>query len=471
MRKVGQIRIPEYQNFEKVRTNKNGGGLLTSVIDDLNPVLISTAKDDIEIITVEADLGTEKIRIINGYGPQEDDDPQQVLGFWQEFEAQILQAKDENCHIMIQMDANAKVGSQIIRQDPHNMSHNGKLLFDIIERQNLIIANALDICEGTITRERVFENKTERSVIDFLIICENLKKYLLEMWIDEKKVHALARYVKTKNKTRIITSDHNTMFSKFSLTFNKKPRTIRKEYFQFKCEEGKKKFFQETSSNLKLSACFKETTNFEQNANKFFKTLNGIFHKCFKKVRVRNGNDKDLGDAKVQAKLNLKSQLVKFIRKNDCKIAELIAKEKLKAIEEAIAEDQAEKNAKIVKEHIKSIETLEGNFSQLGLWKLKKRLCPTTSDPPMAKYDSKGNLITAPETLKKLYLETYRKRLSHRTMKEDYLDILYLKTELWESRLENLKKIKTPPWNMTNLEKVLKGLKNNKSMDPHGMIN
>ena len=89
----------------------------------------------------------------------------------------------------------------------------------------------------------------------------------------------------------------------------------------------------------------------------------------------------------------------------------------------------------------------------------------------MAKHDSEGNLITAPETLKKLYLETYKKRLSHRTMKEDYLDIFFLKTELWESRLENIKKIKTPPWNKTDLDKVLKGLKNNKSMDPHGMIN
>ena len=267
MRKVGQIRIPGYQNFEKIRTGKTGGGLLTSVIEDLNPVLISTAKDDIEIITVEADLGTEKVRIINGYGPQEDDDPQLVLGFWQEFEAQILQAKDDNCHILIQMDANAKVGSQIIKGDPHNMSHNGKLLFDIIERQNLTIANTLDICDGTITRERVFENKSERSVIDFLIICENLKKYLLEMWIDENRVHILARYVKTKTKTRIITSDHNTMYGKFSLTYNKKPRNIRKEYFQFRCEEGKKKFFQETSSNLKLSSCFRETDNFEQNAN------------------------------------------------------------------------------------------------------------------------------------------------------------------------------------------------------------
>ena len=70
MRTIGQIRIPGYQNFEKIRSNKAGGGLLTSVLEDINPVLISTAKDDLEILTVEADLGPEKVRIINGYGPQ-----------------------------------------------------------------------------------------------------------------------------------------------------------------------------------------------------------------------------------------------------------------------------------------------------------------------------------------------------------------------------------------------------------------
>ena len=49
LRKPGQIRIPGYQNFERVRSGTLGGGLLTSILEDLNPVLISTAKDDIEI--------------------------------------------------------------------------------------------------------------------------------------------------------------------------------------------------------------------------------------------------------------------------------------------------------------------------------------------------------------------------------------------------------------------------------------
>ena len=117
------------------------------------------------------------------------------------------------------------------------------------------------------------------------------------------------------------------------------------------------------------------------------------------------------------------------------------------------------------------METLDGNFSQLGLWKIKQKLCPLISDPPMAKYDNRGNLITTAEALKNLYLETYRNRLKHRKMEEKYMDIYFLKTELWQMRLQSLRKIKTQPWNMSELEAVLKSLKNNKSMDPNGMVN
>ena len=56
-------------------------------------------------------------------------------------------------------------------------------------------------------------------------------------------------------------------------------------------------------------------------------------------------------------------------------------------------------------------------------------------------------------------------------MKPELLDLYWLKTELWLSRLEYLKEKRTAPWNMNDLEVVLKGLKNNKCIDPVGMIN
>ena len=160
-----------------------------------------------------------------------------------------------------------------------------------------------------------------------------------------------------------------------------------------------------------------------------------------------------------------------FLKDNKCKIAREKVETKIKEIEDTIATEQSEKNAETVREYVENIETLEGNFSQGGLWKLKRKLCPTASDPPMAKYDDKGNLITSHAALKDLYLNTYKNRLRHREMKNEYLDIFFLKSELWKSRIENMRKIKTPPWDMKQLEVVLNSLKKNKSMDPNGMIN
>ena len=471
LRKPGQIRIPGYQNFERVRTGTKGGGLLTSILEDLNPVLISTGKDDIEIITVEVNLGTEKLRIVNAYGPQEDDDTQQILGFWNQIEEEVIQAKDDGCYILIQMDANAKVGNEVIKGDPHKISNNGKIMHDIVTRQNLQIANSLDMCKGIITRQRVLENKTEQSVIDFIIICEKLSKHLTEVWIDEDKVHALLRSIKTKNGARTITSDHNTMYSKFSITFSQKPRNIRKEYFQFKCEEGKKMFYNETSNTAKLTSCFEKKETVVKSANRFYKSLNGIFQKCFKKCRIRSGNIKQIGTSTIQAKMTVKKHLLMFLKNNTCRRAGKIAKKKIEELEDALAKETSEINANIVKDHTSKIATPEGKFSQLGWWKLKQKLYPTQADPPMAKRDTNGNLVTAPGSLKNLYLETYRKRLSHRTMKKEYLDVYHLKTELWRERYRNVMMLKSSPWKMEDLNSALKSLKNNKSMDPNGMIN
>ena len=137
--KIRNLNLPGYQNFERLRNGKSGGGILTCIIEDLDPVLIHVANDDIELMTVEVKVGTEKIRVINGYGPQESEDSIAIINYWQEFESEVIKANDLNINVIIQMDANAKLGSDIIKGCPHKMSNNGKLLYDIIERQDLIV--------------------------------------------------------------------------------------------------------------------------------------------------------------------------------------------------------------------------------------------------------------------------------------------------------------------------------------------
>ena len=467
-KKIGTTKLPGYQTFEKVRTNKGGGGLLTAVKEDLNPVLVSQGDEEIEIIVVEADLGKKKIRIVNGYGPQEDDDVQDIFNFWQEFENKVIQAVEDQCLILIELDANAKLGNEVIKNDPHKISNNGKLLMDIITRQNLVIANSLDICKGTITRERIFDNKTERSVIDYILICQELAKDILEVTIDEERVHVLSRIAKKK----IVMSDHNILYSKFNISYTRKPRQIRKEFFNFKCEAGKKHFLEETSKTEKLSTCFETNKTFEEKADNFFKTLTGIFHKCFQKVRIRSGNNKIFGDQSLQDKIKLKKLLKIFLLNNiECNSARTLAQEKLNDIEESLEEETATVNANTVKEHIESMETVDGNFSNLGFWKLKRKLIPFFEEPVMAKKDKYGNIITAPEALKKLYVETYTERLRNRDMSPELMNIYFLKKELWECRNEEMKYKKTDAWNHKDLDVVIRSLKNNISRDPNGMVN
>ena len=63
------------------------------------------------------------------------------------------------------------------------------------------------------------------------------------------------------------------------------------------------------------------------------------------------------------------------------------------------------RNVRIVEDHVKNLENLEGNYYQLGMWRLKNKLISKELDPPMGKLDESGNLITAPNALKKTVFE------------------------------------------------------------------
>ena len=118
----------------------------------------------------------------------------------------------------------------------------------------------------------------------------------------------------------------------------------------------------------------------------------------------------------------------------------------------------AEKNVSVVKEQLSQLASTDGNFNPIRMWKLKSKILPHPKDPPMAKKDKGGNLVTAPLPLKKLYIETYKSRLAHREMKEEFTNIFNLKLLLWELRYEEIRNNTTEPWTVKYLNKAIKGL-------------
>ena len=134
----------------------------------------------------------------------------------------------------------------------------------------------------------------------------------------------------------------------------------------------------------------------------------------------------------------------------------------------SIAKDNMEK----IKEEMKDIELdVDEGINTSKIWKMKKRMCPRAKEPPMAKKDKRGNIITTEKGIKHLYKETYIDRLKPNKMREGLEDLQQAKDKLFEERMKTASKNKTSPWNREQLVKVLSSLKKDKARDPHGLIN
>ena len=263
-------------------------------------------------------------------------------------------------------------------------------------------------------------------------------------------------------------SDHNPLFSTFNLSYDKQVNhSNRREQFNMKNKECQEAFRLETENTNKFTDVFAKSEPFEVKALKFQRCLKQTVQKCFRKIRVR-GNERE---TEVGTLLKRKSKLNIFLQSSQCEKSIKMARKNLSAVENKIQELSSTRNVHLVEDYVKSLEC-NGKFSQSGMWKLRKKLHPSKQlDPPMAKHDKGGNLITAPSLIKKLYSDTYSDRLSHRELKEDFSEVYDLKMQLWERRFELLKLKKSQDWSISDVDKVLKRMKNNKSRDPHGFIN
>ena len=86
------------------------------------------------------------------------------------------------------------------------------------------------------------------------------------------------------------------------------------------------------------------------------------------------------------------------------------------------------------------------NFSQ-GIWNIKKKEYPRVSAPvPAAKKDINGKMVTNPNDIKKLYLETLTHRLRHRPIKKENSDLFELQQKLCQKRLLASADEKSPDW-------------------------
>ena len=364
---------------------------------------------------------------------------------------------------ILQMDSNAHLGKDIVKNDVNDQNLNGKLFAQFLERMpNLTLINSLDLCEGTITRIRKTIRGFEFSVLDVFVTCDRILPFIKWMTVDEKRETVLTNYSLVKKVGRVIESDHNPVKIEVNLSFTKaKPERI--DIFQFKNRFSQQEFKRLTTDTTEFSDCFKNNISFENQAMNWRKVLTKFFQQSFKKIRITNNPVKN--KSSIVLLMDKRMYLKKKQILSDDEEDELVN------LEVKIAEACENENRKKVMDNFQEMEADTGNLNHLGVWKAKRKYFPKVKPSiPVGKKMLKKQLITNPEELKDLYLETFKYRLRHIPVKPGYESLLDKQKELFKLRLEMAKRKKTPDWKMTDLEKALKKLKNGKCRDPEGLI-
>ena len=186
-------------------------------------------------------MNNKNIRIITGCGPQENWEESKRRSFFIALEAEIVKSEIAGKSVIVEMDANSKLGTKYIPNDPHLMSPNGKILSEIIERHALIVANGTRECSGLITRQRSTTTRTEKSCIDLLLFSDDLRNDFKSLLIDEDRKYVLTRITNTKRGVVKKESDHNALIAEFDLKVDIPERKKKPEAYNLKNSECQKK--------------------------------------------------------------------------------------------------------------------------------------------------------------------------------------------------------------------------------------
>jgi hypothetical protein len=103
-------------------------------------------------------------------------------------------------------------------------------------------------------------------------------------------------------------------------------------------------------------------------------------------------------------------------------------------------------------EDLNSMKPSEGKIDSQKFWKIKRKMCKKSIDPPAAMFDSDGTLLTSNCDIQARALEVYTDRLKGNKIEKRLEDYEKEINELCKSRLKLCKLNKAKAWTMEDLD-------------------
>ena len=454
---ANRLKMDDFVIYERIRSEREGGGVAIGAKKDLNPVLIAEGEENVEAITIDITLAKMIISCTSAYDPQQRDSAINKSNFWEYLDNMAEIAWNEGKGFYLQGDLNSWLGSTVIPGDPNIQNENGKLFHNFLRRHpELVVVNSLPVCKGLITRQRDLVNgKCEKSVIDFVVVCTRVIPYITEMVIDEARKYITTNYTQSKGNVRAINSDHNTQF--VNMTLKTIPmKEHKREIYNLKNLESQIKFRKMTDNTQLFSKCLQGKEKLSVKIERWKHSLDSYIKKSFRKIKVRKSQMKQsaayalIDKRNIMKKYDQKSHEIKAL---DAQIANILLKEEI---------DKAK--------HFVKYCNATGTFPLHKMRKLKKQLWPKKAPSlPVAKKNHKGRLISSPKELLQTLKKEYTDRLRPRKCKHELQEHMSLVHETTKLKLEKAWKNKSPAFDIIELDKAISDLNTGKARDPSGL--
>ena len=248
--KSENISIKGYRWIAQPRQKSKGGGigilikenLARNTVDDSN----IEEHEDLESKWIQIECGPKNISIGVVYGPQENEKIEKVKQIYNALDIQIKRMSINN-EVILAGDFNAKLQVNYPTLNRMNLETE-RYLKEIID-ENSLHPISLDATQGIWTRQNR-KKKEGKSITDYVLVTEQIKKNVTEMIVDEEG------QLRTKGKNE---SDHNTMITRMKINDPRRPtyatkwkldnKEDRKEFNKMVHEDRTKEIIEQASYN------------------------------------------------------------------------------------------------------------------------------------------------------------------------------------------------------------------------------